>query len=194
MPMFVGLLLEIPALRNYSLALFSSQIFMLAAHILFLVNYSGLVLPLSLLAVGNAIFSAGIWASVSISILQADISLYLDLELVSQSVNTQDNAWNGSAQEERLGVGQGNQDLETLLPVDPDSTRREEEHPGNGAVMIGYGIITSLMGASIVVTPLFLVAAESWAGFWGLEVVFAVLASLGALISFGLVSFEKRLR
>ncbi|KAH7418420.1 major facilitator superfamily domain-containing protein [Cadophora sp. MPI-SDFR-AT-0126] len=190
MPMFVGLLLEIPAIRNYSLVLLFSQILMLIAHILFLADYGGLILPLSLLAVGNALFSAGIWASVSVSILQTNSPVDLAIELESLFIDGEDD---NLAEEELQDGEQRTLGTETLLPVVPYGPVEEGGGLGNVLLMTGYGIITSLMGISIVVTPFFLVAAEGWAGFSGLEMVFVALAGLGVLTSLGLVIKEKRL-
>ncbi|OKL61890.1 hypothetical protein UA08_02832 [Talaromyces atroroseus] len=171
MPMFLGMLLEIPVLRNYSLALLYSQILMLVAHTLFLADYGEPILPLSLIAIGNALFSAGIWASVSVSIMQDEDSAEMPLELEST-----ENAPEVELEEER------NFDSDRLLSIPPAV---EDKVHGDDLIMIGYGIITSLMGISIVVTPFFLTAAERWAGYNGLEIVFVTLASIGVLTCLG---------
>jgi hypothetical protein len=197
--MFLGLLLEIPVLRNYSLALLLSQILMLVAHVLFLMNYSGLIVPLSVLGVGNALFSAGIWASVSVSILQAQSPAYMSLELESLRMEEQEHVAGSEIEEaERnlpmLEAETDTLDSEGLLGIDSSRLVVENTVHGNDLVMIGYGIITSLMSISIVVVPIFLAAAEGTAGFSGLEIVFVVLASIGVCTSLGLVIKEKRLQ
>jgi hypothetical protein len=182
--MFLGMLLEIPVLRNYSLALLYSQILMLIAHVLFLANYGGAILPLSLIGIGNALFSAGIWASVSVSILQSQCPVAVPLELGPIPV---EDASEAELEEE------SNLDSDRLLTITSDWPVLEDRVHGNYLVMIGYGIITSLMGVSIVVTPFFLTAAEGWAGYSGLEIVFVALASIGVFISLGLVTKERKL-
>lgn len=185
MPMFLGMLLEIPILRNYSLALLYSQALMLVAHVLFLANYKDPILPLSLIAIGNALFSAGIWASVSVSILQVPILGELPLE---QECIPMENNPDVEPEEER------NLDSDHLLSTPSDLPAVENRLPGNDLTVTGYGIITGLMGISIVVTPFFLTAAEALAGYMGLEIVFVTLASMGVLICLGLVINEKKLQ
>ncbi|RDW74215.1 hypothetical protein BP5796_07657 [Coleophoma crateriformis] len=197
-PMFLGLLLEIPALRNYSLALFFSQVFMLVAHVLFLADYGSAILPLSLLGLGNALFSAGIWASVSVSILQAEGTEYMPLELELLRMEEQESVAGLDIEEggnpSTLETEVGTLDSEGLLGIDSKRPVAEENEHDNELVMIGYGLITSLMSISIVVVPIFLSAAEGWAGFSGLELVFVVLAGIGVCTSLGLVLKEKELK
>ncbi|TAQ89032.1 hypothetical protein B7494_g2619 [Chlorociboria aeruginascens] len=55
-------------------------------------------------------------------------------------------------------------------------------------VIIGYGIGTSLINLSLTVVPMVLAGSETWAGYFGIEVVFVGLAGIGTIAAIRLKS------
>lgn len=198
LPVLLGLLLEIPRLKNYSLALLFSCLLMIIPHGLFLTQYGEPIFSLCVLGVADALFVVALWASVPISILRSATQpatpkwkmtplppreVHASVRLVFENIDD-----DSSGEEDSDATG------EALLRDDAEEYETKHNimaESNEELVVIGYGILTSLFSLCIAVVPFFLAAAESLAGYTGLELVFISLASISSLICVLLVRNEK---
>jgi len=67
----------------------------------------------------------------------------------------------------------------SYTPLDGDT----QEWNSNDTLVIGYGLVTSLLNLSLTLVPIILAAVESLDGFRGMELVFVILAGIGVFAS-----------
>ncbi|TVY48925.1 Major facilitator superfamily domain-containing protein [Lachnellula occidentalis] len=171
-----GLLLELPRLRSCRSPILFSGGLILIAHLCFLQTI-GPVIPLVLLGVGYASFTVAFWPMVASIILnhivEAPESCTPLLEASRTSYehpNLGLDRVSGESEENLSGLGKGAND---------------------SLVVIGYGIMTSLLNLSMGVVPILLAGMETWCGFSGLGIVFVALATISVIASTRLVSLDR---
>lgn len=173
-----GLLLEHPRFKNYSTSILCADGLILVAHMLFLFRISGPLLPLILLGLGYASFAVAFWPAVASSILSTPASgpvLISQIPLLESCSPLQDNIVFEQNDEPR-----NDEENEIFADIDVD----------NGSLLvIGYGIMTSLLNLSMGLVPILLAIMESLASYSGVEIVFVVIATTSVFAS---ARFVKR--
>lgn len=137
----------------------------------------GPLIPISLLGVGNGLFGVAFWPFVASVILHRALpepGRYAPLrqpfasddhELRPYSLADQDH----DLDNQEMGTGKNNESL----------------------LVVGYGIMTSLLNLSIAVMPAILAVVQTIAGYMGLETVFVALTIAGVFASVRLITIWK---
>lgn len=173
LPLF-GFLLDHPRwIGNPPSVLFLANVLLALVHLGLLFNLSSPVLPLCLLGLALALYTAALWSGIARCVLQAN-HITPRPPKPSPVVPPSDDR-----------PAPYNSAYGTFTP--PYDTS-EDTHANNpistgegGATALGYGIVTSVLNTSTAVVSLLLGLVENAAGFDGLEVVFVGLALAGAV-------------
>ncbi|KAL2062259.1 hypothetical protein VTL71DRAFT_6525 [Oculimacula yallundae] len=189
-----GLLLDHPRLKNYPSAIFLSSSLLLSAHSCFLLQVAGSIFPLVMLGVAYALFGTAFWPAVASCILDAPtivpdrpelLTAYIPrhtFHLTSDDpeVILRDTALQSNAETPRLSVES------TYTSTYPNTETGNED-----LVVIGYGLLTSILNVSMGVIPIILAGMENLAAFTGLEIVFVTLAGISLCAAGKLWKLER---
>jgi len=174
------MLLELPRFNNYPSTILLSGGLLLVAHLCFLLQITGPVIPLVLLGIGYASFGVAFWPAVANSILDNPVTEpelhtpFLAANEISQGNPTL--GLDGAAEE----LGDNASDL--------------RKGGGEDLVVVGYGIMTSFLNLSTGVVPILLAGMEVLAGYSGIEMVFVALATISVFASVRLVKIDRVVR
>ncbi|PLN83017.1 major facilitator superfamily domain-containing protein [Aspergillus taichungensis] len=173
LPLF-GFLLDHPHwIGNPPSALLLANVLLALVHLSFLSSLSSPVLPLCLLGLALALYSAALWSGLARCVLQAD-------HITPRPQKTHPHSPLPDDPSAPYDSAYG-----TFTPphdTGEDTNANKPTPTGEGGVTaLGYGIVTSVLNTSTAVVSLLLGLVENAAGFDGLEVVFVGLALAGAV-------------
>jgi hypothetical protein len=154
-------------MKNYPLILLLSSGMIFFPHILFLLNIGGPIFPLVILGIAYGLFGVAFWPAVAYCITSPK----------------------PSSSEQLLGPRMATEEAESDIQPDGESTGVPSDNlaPGHrppqndDLVLIGYGIMTTLMNMTMALVPVLLAAMETVAEDTGLELVFVALSTVGAI-------------
>ncbi|CZS91633.1 hypothetical protein WAI453_011823 [Rhynchosporium graminicola] len=173
-----GLLLDFPRLNNYPVAIFLSSGLLLTAHLCFLMQLTGPVFPLLLLGIAYGLFGTAFWPAVASCILEAPTGVP-DPELLAAFTPKQPSrlAPNISEYSQPAFNSEGAADTSRISADSTFTSAYPFSQTGNeDLLVIGYGLMTSLLNFSMGITPIVLAGMEILAAFTGLEICFVALA------------------
>jgi len=180
-----GWLLEQPRFKKTPIALGISSAVLLTAHSIFLLQVFSPIIPVSLLGVGNGLFGTAFWPCVATIILKHALPVPGRYELLQQQVDS-------TSTYEMVAVSQDSditdRDTESNDDVDEESGKSKSNED---LLVVGYGIMTSLLNLSVAVMPAILAVTRTMAGFTGIETVFVALTIAGIFASASLFRMWK---